>query len=185
MDDDRKWPICLFFSLPKIWINTRREGAHPVLVCLVCPCSHFNLVHRFHKSFKQIYLEGGSGKAMPGQQLCQAAYDGDAAKVSRLLSAQGEQSFINYQDARGSTPLTFAAQNGHAAVAKQLISARCNDLQMENWSTALQLAWFQGHAGIASLIRNRKQETPLLLADAWSSTDSSQSPSSTGAQARR
>jgi hypothetical protein len=47
----------------------------------------------------------GSGKAMTGQQLLGAVRDGDAAKVSTLLSTQGAQSFINYQDERGFTPL--------------------------------------------------------------------------------
>jgi hypothetical protein len=47
--------------------------------------------------------KSGSGKAMTGQQLCQAAHDGNAMKVSTLLSTQGAQSFINYQDAGGYT----------------------------------------------------------------------------------
>jgi ankyrin repeat protein len=63
---------------------------------------------------------------MTGQQLCKAALDGDAAKVSTLLSTQGAQSFINYQDANGHTPLHEAARIGHEAVIKQLIDARCN-----------------------------------------------------------
>jgi hypothetical protein len=166
---------------------------------------------------------------MTGQQLWEAAGDGDAAKVRTLLSTQGAQSFINYQDAHGITPLLyaavqghaavtekllaarcnvdlqdkkggtplhfaaenghaavteqlivarsnvdlqdqngdtalhFAAANGHAAVTNQLLAARCNvDLQDDNGVTALELAEDQGHAGIATLIRNRKQETPLL-----------------------
>ena len=42
----------------------------------------------------------------------------------------GAQSFINYLDASGATPLYAASQNGHASVTKQLIEARCNiDLQ--------------------------------------------------------
>ncbi len=40
---------------------------------------------------------------MTGQQLCEAALVGDAANVGTLLSTQGAQSFINYQDARGCT----------------------------------------------------------------------------------
>ena len=44
---------------------------------------------------------------MTGQQLCEAALVGDAAKVGTLLSTQGAQSFINFQDARGYTPLHF------------------------------------------------------------------------------
>ena len=166
---------------------------------------------------------------MTGQQLWEAARDGDAAKVSTLLSTQGAQSFINYQNANGYTPLHGAACNGrsaitkqlivarcnvdlqaenggtalhlaaeighvavaekllaarcnvdlhcknghtalhcaayrgHAAVAKQILAARCNvDLETNKGATALQLAEGQGHAGIATLIRNRKQEAPLL-----------------------
>jgi len=50
----------------------------------------------------------------------------------------------------GGTPLHFSTQKGLATVTKQLLSARCNvDLQTNNGATA-------------TLIRNRKQETPLL-----------------------
>jgi hypothetical protein len=49
--------------------------------------------------------KSGSGKAMTGQQLLGAVLDGDTAKVRTLLSTQDTQSFINYQDARGFTPL--------------------------------------------------------------------------------
>ena len=78
---------------------------------------------------------------MTGQQLCEAARDGDAAKVSTLLSTQGAQSFINYQKVDGGTALHAAAFGGHATVTKQLIAARCNvDLQMENGRTPLHAA---------------------------------------------
>ncbi len=43
---------------------------------------------------------------MTGQQLWEAARDGNAAKVREQLSTQGAQSFINYQDARGATRCT-------------------------------------------------------------------------------
>jgi hypothetical protein len=45
--------------------------------------------------------QSGSGKAMTGQQLLEAARDGHAAKVGTLLSTQAAQSFINYQGALG------------------------------------------------------------------------------------
>ena len=73
---------------------------------------------------------------MTGQQIWNAARDGDTAKVHTLLSTQGAQSFINYQDRNGATALHFAADNGHEAVTKQLIAARCNvDLQDKNACT--------------------------------------------------
>ncbi len=89
---------------------------------------------------------------MSGQQLWNAACDGDAAKVSTLLSTQGAQSFINYQDADGYTPLVFAAGNGHEAVTKQLLAARCHvHLQANDGATALQYAEGQGHTGVAGV----------------------------------
>ncbi len=47
---------------------------------------------------------------MTGKQVCAAVRDGDAAKVSTLLSTQGAQSFINYQDEHGATPLFLVGQ---------------------------------------------------------------------------
>ena len=86
---------------------------------------------------------------MTGQQLWEAARDGDAAKVRTLLSTQGAQSCINYQDEKGFTPLLHAAGNGHEAVSKQLIAARCNvDLQEKNGGTPLHAAAYQGHETI-------------------------------------
>ena len=73
---------------------------------------------------------------MTGQQLWEAARDGDAAKVRTLLSTEGAQSLINYQDANGVTPLYAAVGRGHEAITKQLIAARCKvDLQSENGCT--------------------------------------------------
>jgi ankyrin repeat protein len=97
---------------------------------------------------------------MTGQQLCEAARDGDAAKVSTLLSTQGAQSFINYQEVDGGTALHAAAFGGHVAVTKQLLAARCNvDLLTNDGATALQVAERQGHAGIATLIRNKTHKS--------------------------
>jgi ankyrin repeat protein len=113
---------------------------------------------------------------MTGQQLCKAARDGDTAKVSTLLSTQGAQSFINYQDAHGFTPLHDAASNGHAAVTKQLIAARCDvDLQQEDGGTPLHYAAQNGLEAVTEkLIAARCNvdlqandgATPLLMAAA-------------------
>ena len=86
---------------------------------------------------------------MTEQQLWEAAHDGDAAKVRTLLSRQGTQSLINYQDANWQTPLHEAAHKGHEAVTKLLIAARCNvDLQEENGGTPLQFAASGGQAAV-------------------------------------
>ena len=91
-----------------------------------------------------------SGEALTVKQLLDAARDGDAAKVSSLLSTQGAQSLINYQDAQGATPLFIAAQKGHASVTEQLIAARCNvDIQDEMRYTPLHIAAGSGLASVA------------------------------------
>ena len=80
---------------------------------------------------------------MTGQQLWEAARDGDAAKVSTLLSTQG--ALINHQDAHGSTPLNEAAFRGDSAVTEQLIAARCNvDLEATDGWTPLHTAACKG-----------------------------------------
>ncbi len=86
---------------------------------------------------------------MTGQHLCEAAACGDAAKVSTLLSKEGAQSFVNYQGAKGYTPLYWAAGSGHEAVTKQLIDARCDvDLQTEDGCTPLLTAAGGGHEAV-------------------------------------
>ena len=93
-----------------------------------------------------------------------AALDGDAETVSKMLSAAGAQSFINYQHALGdtplltalgATPLLAAAANGHVAVTEQLLEARCNvDLQMQdgNGVSPLFIAAEKGHAVVTHLL---------------------------------
>jgi hypothetical protein len=63
----------------------------------------------------------------------------------------------------GCTPLHLAAEFGHEAVTKQLLAAHCNvDLQNNNGFTAVQTAERRKHAGIATLIRKKLQETTLI-----------------------
>jgi hypothetical protein len=55
--------------------------------------------------------------------------------------------------------LHIAAYQGHAHITKQLLAARCKiDFLDQNGRTALLVAELQGHTGIATLIRNKKQE---------------------------
>ena len=78
-------------------------------------------------------------------------YTGDAEEVSTLLSTQDTQSFINYQDYKGRTPLHCAAANGQETVMKQLIEARCNvDLEGIEGCTPLHFAALVGHAAITT-----------------------------------
>ena len=81
--------------------------------------------------------------------------------VSKLLIAA--RCSVNLLAENGCSPLHVAAKHGHVAVTMQLLAARCNvNLQTKDGETALQVAESKGHAGVATLIRNRKQETPLL-----------------------
>jgi len=93
--------------------------------------------------------KSGVWAALAGLQLCEAAREGDAAKVRTLLSTQDAQSFINYQNVRGNTPLHAAAGSGHEAATEQLIAARCNvDLQAESGNTPLHFAADNGNEAV-------------------------------------
>jgi hypothetical protein len=95
-----------------------------------------------------------------GTPLNYAAGNGHASVTKQLIDVRCN---VDLQAKDGTTPLHNSATGGHAAVAEQLLAARCNvDLQEYHGATALQAAERHGHAGIAKLIRNRKQETPLL-----------------------
>ena len=104
---------------------------------------------------------------MTGQQLWEAARDGDAAKVHTLLSTQGAQSFINYQDDKTSyTPLHIAAENGHAVVTEKILAARCNvDLQDKDGYTPLHLAACHGHAAVTEKLLAARCNVDLQTKD--------------------
>jgi len=59
-------------------------------------------------------------------ELFQATCSGNTLIAQPLLSATGAQSYINYTDGDGCTPLFKTACNGHAPVVAQLIVARCS-----------------------------------------------------------
>ena len=92
-----------------------------------------------------IGVENEEGQEV-GPQLWGAALDGDAAKVRTLLSTQGAQSFINYQEEHGCTPLHIAAIKGHEAVMEKLLAVRCNvNLQDQNGCTPLHSPVHERH----------------------------------------
>ena len=83
---------------------------------------------------------------MTGHQLCEAACDGDTAKLNTLMCAQGAQSFINYQDTEGFTVLHESAQKGLETVTEQLLVPRCNvNLQSKNGGTPIHVVVGNGH----------------------------------------
>jgi ankyrin repeat protein len=86
-----------------------------------------------------------------GMVILNAAARGDAVTVRALLSSTaGALSLINTQDESGETPLYVAAENGHEAVTKLLIAARCNvDLQANNGATPLYIAAHSGQASVS------------------------------------
>ena len=53
-------------------------------------------------------LRDGGSSAVMGAQLLAAARDGDTTAVRTLLSMPGAQSFVDYQDEHGATPLHLA-----------------------------------------------------------------------------
>ena len=110
-----------------------------------------------------------------GAQLFRAASHGDTSTVRTLLSVEGAQSLINYQNAHGTTPLNMAARRGHAPVTELLIAARCNvDLHDKDGYAPIHRAAFEGHDVVAELIsaqcnldaplQNEHMGTPLCMA---------------------
>ncbi len=61
-----------------------------------------------------------------GKDLIEASIEGDSVKVETLLSSQGVESFINYQNKHGVTPLQYVTVNDQENVTKLVIEARCN-----------------------------------------------------------
>jgi ankyrin repeat protein len=65
-------------------------------------------------------------KHAAGLELFQTACGGDACKTQTLLSASNVQSYINYTDVKGRTPLYKAASQGDTLIVAQLIAAHSN-----------------------------------------------------------
>ena len=94
-----------------------------------------------------------------------------------MLSTQGVQRFINYQNSVGRTPLSVAIFGGHSTVTKELIKARCDiDLQGEDGGTPLHAAAQEGNAPITEQliaaccnlnIQLKNGCTPLCIAVCW------------------
>ena len=87
---------------------------------------------------------------MTGRQLWVAVRDGDAGKFSTLLSTPDVQSFINYQDVYGHTPLHEAVLLGCETVTKQLLIARCNVNLQDKLGFVLSI--FRTNLGLSSAL---------------------------------
>ena len=88
-----------------------------------------------------------------GNELLEVSMWDDCAKVSTLLSSRGAQSFLNYQNENGFTPLHAATVNEHVNVTELLIGARCNvNATTETGRTPLIGAAQNGLTAIAQLL---------------------------------
>jgi hypothetical protein len=90
--------------------------------------------------------------------LREAAYGGYGDVTTKLIDVHCN---VDLQDEMGYTPLNIGAGSGHESVAKQLLARSNIDLrtvETEDDLTALQLVHQQGHAGIATLIRNTRRQ---------------------------
>jgi len=91
--------------------------------------------------------------AQLGHELFEASMWDDCAKVSTLLSSQSAQSFINYQNNSGFTPLHAATVAENVNVTELLIAARCNvNATNEIGRTPLISVAQHGLTGMAQLL---------------------------------
>jgi hypothetical protein len=120
-------------------------------VCMKCAKAYIKEAEDDEEDDDEDEEEEEEQQAMKyGGDLCMIADLGDASKVQTFLSVSNVQTFINYQDTDGHTPLFKAAKKGHAAVVDQLIAARCNvDLaNTDDGQTPLFIAAEQGHTPV-------------------------------------
>ena len=113
------------------------------------------------KENESIYLEelrNGMGlssedeNASTGDELLQAARDGDLAEVERLLEAGAD---VNLQGDYGGTALMAAAARGYTEMAELLISAGADvNLQSDYGWTALMVASKYGYTEIVEMLIN-------------------------------
>jgi ankyrin repeat protein len=112
-----------------------------------------------------------------GRDLFQAGSSGNALIAQPLLSAIGAQSYINYTDGDGCTPLFKTASHGYAVIVAQLMTASCSiNLATTKGLTPLLVAdrVSEGHTNIVShlitarcnvdIALNTDGATPLFIA---------------------
>ena len=86
-----------------------------------------------------------------------AAYAGNMNYVKRLVEAGAEVSFYGW------APLTYAAFNGHAAIADYLLQRGAEiDATTENGSTALFFAARYGHLDVVKLLLKHQADVTKL-----------------------
>jgi len=78
-----------------------------------------------------------------GQDLINAAENGDVAKVKVLLAKGAD---VNAKANNGATALIMASQNGHLEVVKALLAKGADVNAKANGWTALRIASHQGHS---------------------------------------
>jgi len=100
-----------------------------------------------------------------GLELFQAVGRRDAGKIQTLLSASTVQSYINYTDEKGRTPLFRAAAQGDTLIVAQLIAAHSNvDLaKTTDGTTPLFIAAQNGHASVARQLIEARCNVDLAL----------------------
>ncbi len=107
-----------------------------------------------------------------GDEIHDAAHQGDLAKIKTLLTANPQ--LINAKDARKSTPLHFAADNGSIEVIELLLEKDADLRAIDvDGDTPLHWAAFAGHQVVVELLiaagaeinrKNKKDRTPLEYA---------------------
>ncbi len=87
-----------------------------------------------------------------GEELIQAAENGDLTEVEKLLEAGAD---VNKQNNDGETALFFAAEHGYVEIAEKLIEEGADvNVQNNNGGTTLMYAIEYGYTEIMEMLRN-------------------------------
>ena len=101
-----------------------------------------------------------------------ASYCGILPLARKLLAEKSWktrlQKLENKKDSKGTTPLIYAAMNGHEAMVRLLLDRKANINAKDNYGqTALYRAACNGHEAVVQLLLDRKADVNVKDNDGW------------------
>ncbi|KAK3181463.1 hypothetical protein K4F52_007173 [Lecanicillium sp. MT-2017a] len=144
--------------------NTTKDPA------LVAPVAHYSLIDLWVRTYDQMVLGTMKNRPRGAKLICVISRFGLLGLLSRLLEDCGESGADVNAQSDGRTPLSWAAEYGHLAIAKVLLATGKADVDRKDDSgrTPLSYAAEKGHETIVELLlATGKADSDLEDEDGW------------------